>query len=484
MVAELAILLRVEHLEQRRRRIAAEIGAELVDLVEHHDGIARASLLDPLDDAAGQRADVGPAMPADLRLVAYTAERDAHELPPHRPRDRASERGLTDPRRTGEAENRTARILSQLANAEELEDSVLHDREMRVVVIEDLARLFEPKPIDRAAIPGQVDDPVEIIAHDLRLGPVRMHPLEPPQLANRLFAGRTGKIRFLDLETVVVELVGTRIGLAELALDRAQLLAQEGLAVILGRGLGGHHRPMKVGSGRDGLELALEQCVDLSQSREGVLDLEDFLGLFEAQAEIRCDEIGEASGTLHVRRDREDLGRKILERQQFLDARADGPGESLALDSPILAALFGRGEGRDADARALAVVDHRLDAGLAEALDEHLLAPVRHLHRTHHHRDRADAVEVVGIGIDRLGIALRDEQDQAIAGQGFFDGRDRMIPRNEERKHHVRKNDELAKCQDRKVFREMGSRGRAFHGCINGRARVDLRREIRSRIAN
>ena len=40
VVVEGVVLLRVEHLEQRRRGVAAEVGAELVDLVEQEHRIA------------------------------------------------------------------------------------------------------------------------------------------------------------------------------------------------------------------------------------------------------------------------------------------------------------------------------------------------------------------------------------------------------------------------------------------------------------
>jgi hypothetical protein len=63
VVGEREVLLGVEHLEERGRRIAAEVGPDLVDLVEHDDRVLRPRPLDPLDDAAGERADVGPAMP-------------------------------------------------------------------------------------------------------------------------------------------------------------------------------------------------------------------------------------------------------------------------------------------------------------------------------------------------------------------------------------------------------------------------------------
>ena len=71
------ILPRIEHLEQRARRIAAEVGPELVDLVQHHDRVACAGAAQFLNDAPRHRPDVGAAMPADLRLIANPAQTHA-----------------------------------------------------------------------------------------------------------------------------------------------------------------------------------------------------------------------------------------------------------------------------------------------------------------------------------------------------------------------------------------------------------------------
>jgi len=46
MILELAVLLRVEDFEKRGRRIAAEILAELVDLVEQEQRVGRTRFLD------------------------------------------------------------------------------------------------------------------------------------------------------------------------------------------------------------------------------------------------------------------------------------------------------------------------------------------------------------------------------------------------------------------------------------------------------
>ena len=112
MVDEAVVLLGVEHLEQRRRRIAAEIGAELVDLVEHEQRVVGAGVAQVLDDPAGQRADVGAAVAADLGLVAHAAQRHAHELAAHGARDRAAQRRLADARRPDEAQDRSLRVAA------------------------------------------------------------------------------------------------------------------------------------------------------------------------------------------------------------------------------------------------------------------------------------------------------------------------------------------------------------------------------------
>ncbi len=74
VVAELAVLLRVEHFQQGRGRVAAEILAELVDLVEHEDRVARFRPGAGLQDAPRHGADVGAAVTADLGLVTHAAE--------------------------------------------------------------------------------------------------------------------------------------------------------------------------------------------------------------------------------------------------------------------------------------------------------------------------------------------------------------------------------------------------------------------------
>src|SRR5213079_659588 len=146
VVAEGVVLFRVQDLEQRRGRVAAVVGADLVDLVEQHDRVHRPGFLDGTDDPAGQRADVGTAVTADLRLVTDAAEGNADELAAHRLRDRFTQRRLTDTGRTGEGEHGAGAASADRAEAgfgtapahgQVLDDAFLNVVEPGVVGVED-----------------------------------------------------------------------------------------------------------------------------------------------------------------------------------------------------------------------------------------------------------------------------------------------------------------------------------------------------------
>jgi len=81
------VLLRVEHFQKRRRGVAAEVGPDLVNLVEHDERVIRPRLLQGGDDAPRHRADVRAPMAANLGLVVQAAQRETHELAVERTRD-------------------------------------------------------------------------------------------------------------------------------------------------------------------------------------------------------------------------------------------------------------------------------------------------------------------------------------------------------------------------------------------------------------
>ena len=199
VIAEAVVLLGIEHLEQRRRGIAAEVGAELVDLVEDEDRILRFGAAQPLDHLARQRADVGPAVAADLRLVAHAAERDAHELAPERVRDRLRQRGLANPGRAEEAEDRALDVGVELADRQVLEHAILDLLEARVIGVEHVLGALQIDRVLGPLGPRQRDQPVEIRARHRVLGGGDRHLRQPIELAQRFLLDRLGHAAGVDL---------------------------------------------------------------------------------------------------------------------------------------------------------------------------------------------------------------------------------------------------------------------------------------------
>src|SRR5687767_14628769 len=80
VILKRVVLFRIEYFEQSSTRVAAEVRAELVDLIQQHHWIDSAGFLHHLDDLTGQSADVSTTMSANLSFVTHAAQRQAYEL--------------------------------------------------------------------------------------------------------------------------------------------------------------------------------------------------------------------------------------------------------------------------------------------------------------------------------------------------------------------------------------------------------------------
>src|SRR5262245_38029716 len=101
MVLKGCILSGIENLKQCGGWVAMKTSAELIDFIEHEDGVFSAGLSDSLNYIARQRADVGTPMPPNIRLIVDPAQTLAHELAIHCPSDALPEGGLPHSRGTG-----------------------------------------------------------------------------------------------------------------------------------------------------------------------------------------------------------------------------------------------------------------------------------------------------------------------------------------------------------------------------------------------
>ena len=180
----------------------------------------------------GMRADVGAPVAADLRLVAHAADADALELA--RPSARAIERPsdvLPTPGGPTKHRIEPARVGLQLAHGQELEDALLDLLEVVVVLVEHRARVREVEVVLGAGVPRQRGDPLEVGADDAVLGRLRRQLLEARELAVGLRPDGVGQRELGELVAQLGGLGGGLVELAELGLDRLELLAQDELAL-------------------------------------------------------------------------------------------------------------------------------------------------------------------------------------------------------------------------------------------------------------
>ena len=104
-------------------------------------GLRVAGLAQLGDDPAGHRADVRPAMPADVRLIAHAAQGDADEFPAHRLGDALAQRGFADAGRADEAENRAAAVGLELPHRQVFDDPAFHLIQIVMIAVQNLPGL-------------------------------------------------------------------------------------------------------------------------------------------------------------------------------------------------------------------------------------------------------------------------------------------------------------------------------------------------------
>ena len=169
MVGKAVILLRIQHFEQRARGIAVETARELIHLVEHHDRVRDAALLDAVHDAPRHRADVGSPVTADIRLVAHPAEAHTDILSAERTRNRGANAGLSRAGRADKEQNGAGLPPLQRHDRNLLQNAVLHFFEAEVIFVQHLLRRREVNRRGCLLLPRKIRHIVEVIVEQTAL---------------------------------------------------------------------------------------------------------------------------------------------------------------------------------------------------------------------------------------------------------------------------------------------------------------------------
>ena len=234
MVEEFDVLFRVQGFQQRRRRVALEALAHLVDLVEHDHRVHHFHVFQRLHQLAGQGADVGAPVALDLGLVAHAADTEAIERPPQGFGDGLAHTRLAHARRAYQQYDGTGDFAFVGAHGEEFEDAALDVIQARMVLVEHFARVLEVEFVFTVYAPRHRGGPVQVVARD---GVFRRTGFQDRQFVQffidaLLCLGRQhlalqALFELFDVGAAIV------LGQAQLLLDDLELFLEEELTLVL-----------------------------------------------------------------------------------------------------------------------------------------------------------------------------------------------------------------------------------------------------------
>ena len=153
VVGKGVVLLGIKYLQKGAGRAAVVGRGELVHLVEHHDRIGHAALVDAVHDTPRHGADVGTPMAADIALVMYAAEADAHIPAAQGAGDTLSDAGLARTGRADKEQDRAGLPLFEVHDGDLLDDAVLDLFQAIMILIQNMARLCKINALGLLLLP-------------------------------------------------------------------------------------------------------------------------------------------------------------------------------------------------------------------------------------------------------------------------------------------------------------------------------------------
>ena len=229
---------------------------------------------------------------------------------------------LPTPGGPDQTQDRPLERLHALLDGQVLDDALLDLVEAEVVLVEHPLGRRDVVLDLGALLPRDLHQPVDVVAHDGRLGRHRRHELELRELGVRLVAGFLRHAGARDALLELGDLVGRVVHLAQFLLDRLHLLVEVVLALAL--------LHLLLDAAADALldlqhvHLALDQGEDVLQAAAHVLDLEHLLLGIELERHVRGDGVGEPARLLDARERGQDLRRHLaVELYVLLELRDD-----------------------------------------------------------------------------------------------------------------------------------------------------------------
>ena len=275
----------VKGFQQRGGGVAPVIGAQLVDLVQHHQRVAALGLDDAADDAPRHSADIGLSVAPDLRLVVHAAERDAHRLPVGGSGDAHGDAGLAGARRAHKADQAALELRRQFFHRQILDDALLHFVQAEVILVQDLPGFFQIHGLLGLYVPGDIQAHIQVSPDDRGLGGAEGLLGEPGDFLQELCPDLLADRQSVDLLPVVLHII--LAVLAKLRLNDLHLFPQvvfplAAVHLLLG-GL------VQLFFNGEDIQLIVQKPAQKQKAAAGIDLLQNLLLILDAEAHILGD---------------------------------------------------------------------------------------------------------------------------------------------------------------------------------------------------
>ena len=226
VIVEVFILLGIQHLKQCCRRVATEIVAHFIDLIEQEKRITGFRFFHALNQLAGHRPDIGTTVATNFRFITHAAERNFNIVAASRLRDGTCQRGFTNAGRANEAQNWAFNGFRARLHRQIFQNALFHFLKARMVVVEHFFSHIQIAFHFAVFFPRNRRDPVEVVTNHRCF---RRHGAHVAQFFQLRFALLTRFFAQLGVFNFIFQLAGfvaAFIQLTQFLLNRFQLLIQ------------------------------------------------------------------------------------------------------------------------------------------------------------------------------------------------------------------------------------------------------------------
>ena len=318
MVAETAVLLAIQHLQQCRGRIAAHIIGQFIDFIQYQQRVHGLGTDQRINDTAGHGTNIGLTMAADIRLITHTAQRQSGQLAVHGLGYRQRNGSFSHAGRAYQTKDLALGIGINLTNSNKFQNTLFHFVQAKMIAVQHSFCLFDIGAIARLLVPGHFQAYIEIIADHRCFCAAKRLLCQAVNFLEQLLLYFFGQFQCLYLCRILGNLFITVV--AQLMLQNLYLLAQNHVLLDMGNTLA--HFALHFDFQGNDIHFVGQDLVNELQAFYRVQLFQNALAVRVAQCNVLCQIVRQMAGIAVIQYGRHQIIRQVWNKRMiFTDNR-------------------------------------------------------------------------------------------------------------------------------------------------------------------